>query len=171
MKANAANVVRQKLKYLSDQLTLLRPEISADFETYQADKRRQLVTERVCQLCVEAAIDACEQLLEGLDVTAPETARDAISFSMELGAIEPMVADRFSVFVGFRNLLVHDYEKIKPRPAYDTARGILRHAPEFIASILRYLEKQEQQTETASKANKANQSVVKRSNAKNKKKK
>lgn len=120
-----------------DELEQRLPSYEAD---YLGDRDRQLAVERLCQLVVECAIDANALLLGGLGEPPPQSAREGFDNTERAGALPPEVAQGFrATFVGLRNRLVHDYERVDNRIIYRTASRLVAAGRHYVASVTAYL--------------------------------
>ncbi len=136
---------RRKLNFLNDQVLELKVCLPRTFTEYEQNRERQLAIERLCQLSVESAHDTCEVLIKGLGKTAPTNMWDTLRKAHAEGMLDSVVLQRFAVsFLGFRNILVHAYEKIENREVFNTAKTMLRHLPNFVAQVRAFIDAQNQ---------------------------
>lgn len=64
------------------------------------------------QRLTEAAIDIAMHIVAKLDLGVPQTSRDAFQFLAENNLIEEKMAEKLKAMVGFRNIAVHEYQKL-----------------------------------------------------------
>jgi uncharacterized protein YutE (UPF0331/DUF86 family) len=87
-------------------------------EDYAGDPRRldQRVVEHAIvlnlQRACEAAIDAAMHLVAVRRLGLPQDSRDAFSLLEKAGVLDVEVADRMRRMVGFRNIAIHEYQKL-----------------------------------------------------------
>ena len=87
-------------------------------EDYAGDPRRldQRVVEHAIilnlQRACEAAIDAAMHLVAVRRLGLPQDSRDAFSLLEQAGVLDLEVADRMRRMVGFRNIAIHEYQKL-----------------------------------------------------------
>lgn len=107
---------------------------SADFAT---DFTRQdaaiLNIERAC----DASIDIADRIIRVRALGAPASARDSIAKLVEAGVIQQDLADRLMRMIGFRNLAVHQYQKLDLAIARAVIETHLDDLLEFSAIALR----------------------------------
>lgn len=88
-----------------------RQELAASVD-FANDHTRQdaaiLNIERAC----DAAIDISDRVVRLRGLGAPSSARDSFAKLVAAGVIEQGLADRLMSMVGFRNLAVHQYQKL-----------------------------------------------------------
>lgn len=144
MKREACEIARRKLVFLEEQFRHLQTTVKCAFSEYGSTRDRQLVTERLSQLIIESAVDASEALLKGLGTTPPTNMWDVMREGQKEGMFDANLLQRFvASFLGYRNILVHAYEKIDNRQAFNTAKSLTRHMPAFIAQMRTYVDAQE----------------------------
>ena len=137
--------VRRKLRSLLEYLDELESELPARTEDYlSAGRVLHGFVERKCQVAVEGAIDANGLLLSLAEEAVPASAREGFEGMRKLGAIEEETRRHFSdTFVGFRNRLVHDYERLDQRIIYHTARRLIFFGRQFVTDLTVYLDRQQ----------------------------
>jgi len=142
---NEFELLRGKLQNLLGYLDELESELPARVEDYlDAGRLLHGFVERKCQVAIESAIDANGLLLSIMRQAIPSTARETFEAVRKLGTIEEEVRRHFSdTFVGFRNRLVHDYERIDNRIVYYTARQLIIYGRRFITDLTTYLARQQ----------------------------
>jgi uncharacterized protein YutE (UPF0331/DUF86 family) len=60
----------------------------------------------------EAAIDIAMHIVAELDLGVPQNSRESFQFLAENNLIEEDLAERLKAMVGFRNIAVHEYQKL-----------------------------------------------------------
>jgi len=145
MESDPLELVRRKLRSLLEYLDELESELPARAEDFlRAGRVLHGFVERKCQVAIECAIDANGLLLSVTGVTTPSSARESFEAVRQLGAIEEEVRRRFNdTFVGFRNRLVHDYERVEQRIVYHTARLLIFYGRQFATNLTAYLDRQQ----------------------------
>ena len=88
-------------------------------EDYAGDPRRldQRVVEHAIilnlQRACEAAIDAAMHLIAVRRLGLPQDSRDAFSLLEQAGVLDSEVADRMRRMVGFRDIAIDEYQKLR----------------------------------------------------------
>lgn len=75
------------------------------------------------QRACEAAIDLALRIIRIKKLDVPQQSRDVFSAIEKEKVIDPLVAEQLRRMVGFRNVAVHDYQKIN----LEVLRSILDH--------------------------------------------
>lgn len=64
------------------------------------------------QRLAEAAIDIAMHIVAELDLGVPQNSREAFQFLAAENLIEEEMAEKLKAIVGFRNIAVHEYQKL-----------------------------------------------------------
>ena len=105
------NVVVGKADIIERCIARAREELaaSADFATdYTSQDAAILNVERAC----EASIDIMNRIIRLRGLGAPASTRDGFDRLVRAAVIDQSLSDRLMRMVGFRNLAVHQYQKL-----------------------------------------------------------
>ncbi|MGE0863695.1 MAG: DUF86 domain-containing protein [Vicinamibacterales bacterium] len=102
-------VARAREEYAGDDANLLRNQTRQDAII--------LNLQRAC----ESSIDAAMHLVRVHRLGIPQETREAFDLLERAGHLDPSLATRLRKMVGFRNVAVHDYQKLN----LDVVRAIL----------------------------------------------
>lgn len=129
-------VVLNKIAQIHQRLSRLKNKKDISIETLRNDIDTQDIVLHNLQLAIQGCVDI------GSHIIADEGWGVAGSFSeifyilQEKGALSPDLADRMAAMVGFRNLLVHEYETIRMDIVYDILQTHLSDIEEFLLAII-----------------------------------
>ena len=104
-------VVTSKLQHLDEVLGELHSLGTVTLERLQSDWVVRRAIERDLQIAVEVIIDVCHRVIALQGAVPPATSRAALLACEQLGMLAS--AEKYRPLVGFRNLLVHEYEQIR----------------------------------------------------------
>ena len=113
-------------------------EIVEDHVAALSDDDRHLVSDQTRQDAIilnlqracESSIDAAMHLVRVHRLGIPQETREAFDLLERARIIEPPLADRLRKMVGFRNVAIHDYQKLN----LDIVRRIIvDHLDDFLA--------------------------------------
>jgi uncharacterized protein YutE (UPF0331/DUF86 family) len=107
-----AEVLAAKLDSLARCLQRIESKKPFTPETLARDADLQDVISVNLERAVQACVDAASLCLADESAPAPATMADAFASLGTLGWIDRPTADRMIKAVGFRNIAVHEYEKI-----------------------------------------------------------
>ncbi len=102
---NKAAIIERCVKRAQEEYRLASPHFATDFTRQDA---AILNVQRAC----EAAIDMGQYLIRREKLGLPQSARDVFKLLAESGWIESSLADSLQKMVGFRNIAVHEYQKL-----------------------------------------------------------
>ena len=104
-------------------------EYFTDPATFASNFTRQDASILNIQRACEAALDMGQHLIRRDCLGVPQGARDVFALLAEAGRIEAPLAQALQRMVGFRNIAVHDYQKLQ-LPI--TVAIIEKHLDEFL---------------------------------------
>ncbi|MBI5220583.1 MAG: DUF86 domain-containing protein [Candidatus Liptonbacteria bacterium] len=128
-----------KLDKLDEYLEYLAKIRRVDEKTFLADYRIFGAAERYLQLAIEVLLDVGKLLVVLENLRRPDTNQDIFTILAERKVISRALLDRLQRLVGFRNILVHDYEKIDRQIVFRNLRRNLKDFQDFRRAIIRYL--------------------------------
>lgn len=106
------DVIVNKAATIERCLERVHEEYAGDDQNLYDDITRQdaiiLNLQRACQ----AAIDLAMHLVRVHGLGAPQESRDAFALLVDAGFLSQELGDRLMRMVGFRNVAIHDYEKL-----------------------------------------------------------
>lgn len=106
-----------------------REEYERDRASFATDFTRQDAAILNIQRACEAALDMGQHVVRREKLGLPQSARDVFALLAQAGWVEPAMAQGLQRMVGFRNIAVHDYQKLQ-LPI--TVRIIEQHLDEFL---------------------------------------
>ncbi len=113
-------VIQRKLAILDEQVVRLRQHLAGvTAEQFAQSWALRSMTERALQVAVEIVIDIAERIIAIEGAGPVPGAAAAIDRLVTLGVLES--AKPYSDMVGFRNLIVHQYEQVDPALVYELA--------------------------------------------------
>jgi uncharacterized protein YutE (UPF0331/DUF86 family) len=108
----------------------VREEHAGDDGNLLANQTRQDAIILNLQRACESSIDAAMHLVRVHRLGVPQETREAFVLLEQARLIDPPLADRLRKMVGFRNVAVHDYQKLN----LDIVRRIVvEHLEDFLA--------------------------------------
>jgi uncharacterized protein YutE (UPF0331/DUF86 family) len=118
----ADDVLVNKAAAIERAVARVREEYGSDDANLTANQTRQDAIILNLQRACESSIDAAMHLVRVHRLGVPQETREAFDLLEQAGRIEPSLALRLRKMVGFRNIAVHDYQKI----SIDVVRSIIR---------------------------------------------
>ena len=115
------DVVLNKTATIERCLARVREEHAGDDRNLYHDLTKQDSVVLNLQRACEAAIDLAMHLVAVRRLGLPQESREAFDLLRDAGIIDPQLADRLKAMVGFRNVAVHDYQRLN----LDVVRAIV----------------------------------------------
>lgn len=127
--------LREYLKHLHEIQKVNRKSFVNDYHFYG-------LAERYFQLAIEVVLDVSKMLIRANRFPPPETNKEVLSILYEYKILPRALFYRLDGVIGFRNVLVHDYEKINRNKVYDKLQKNLQDFVDFKNAIMKYLNRQ-----------------------------
>ena len=112
----------------------------ADMAIFLQDLDRQESVAFNMHLAIQNCMDIAAHIISEEGLGVPGSAGDMFFLLQENGFISADLSDKMVKAVGFRNLLVHEYQKIDLQRLYETAEKNVDDLMAFLASIFRTLD-------------------------------
>lgn len=136
-------IILARIKAMQKYLQRLNQFKSLTLEEYLNDFDKQLITERLIQLCTESALDINKHILAKLGVlNQKETWKNQEYFleATKQKILTSEVAEELAKAAGMRNLLVHQYLKIDSAKVFGAIEKCLIYYPLYIRQITTYID-------------------------------
>lgn len=132
----ADDVLLNKAATIERCVARAREEYAAAGALFETDDTRQDAAILNIQRACEAALDKGQHLVRREKLGLPQSTRDVFDLLAKAHWIEAPLAEALKKMVGFRNIAVHEYQRLLPI----TVNVITQHLDEFLdysAAILR----------------------------------
>lgn len=127
------SVVLNKIAIIERCLERINEEFDSDFRSnYTKQDSVILNIERAC----EASIDLGSHVIRLKKLGLPQSARDIFSLLAEKHVISEQLAKKLQHMVGFRNIAVHDYQRLNLDIVESVVESCLHDFGEFAKAIL-----------------------------------
>jgi len=136
-------LILRKLSVLDEYLKQIEEYASITVEAYEGDWKVQRIVERTLQLMIETCLDIGGHIISDEKLRVPDTYADVFRILVENGILSKTHLDAFEKMAKFRNIVVHDYEKVDPDIIVGILRKNLNDFERFRASITGYLKNME----------------------------
>ena len=101
----------------------------------------QKAVEKMLQEMVEICLDIAKHIIADENLRVPEDSRDAFIVLQEKQILQSSTLEKMKKMVGFRNLVVHLYEKTDVEIVYNTYKKCLPDFDQFSKEIFEFLKK------------------------------
>lgn len=133
------NKIIAKLGRLDEYLDYLKDIQKVSQKTFINDYHFHGLAERYLQLSIEILLDVGKMIILSEKLRRPEDNQDIFSVLDEKGIISPNLSSQLIGMASFRNILVHDYEKIDREIVYQKLQKNIVDFTDFKKEILRFL--------------------------------
>jgi len=134
--------VLSKLTFLEDYLAKLRELQKVNVDDFVGDYRLFGSAERFFQLAIETVLDITKILAADHSIPRPDSSDQLIHELAAHGIVEGELAGRLDGMARFRNLLVHEYEKIDRAHVHERLQRNLADLEAFREAMKAYLRAQ-----------------------------
>ena len=135
----AHNKIIAKLQALDEYLGYLTELQKIEQRAFLKDYRIYGLAEHYLHLSIEALLDVSKLIIIAYGFTRPEEPRDTLRVLGERKVISEKLFDKLVGIGGFRNVLIHEYEKVDKALVFSYLHKNLGQFKEFKRQILRFL--------------------------------
>lgn len=135
-------LILKKLSVLDEYLKQIGEYASISPKAYREDWKVQRIVERTLQMMIETCLDIGAHIISDENLRVPETYAEVFRIMVENDILPRSRLDAFEKMAGFRNLVVHDYERIDPDIIVGILRSNLQDFEALKKSIITYLKRQ-----------------------------
>ena len=135
------HLILRKFATLEEYLSQMNEYANISLKDYADDWKIQRIVERTLQMMIETCLDISSHIISDEKLRVPETYADMFRILVQNSILEEPHLEAFEKMAKFRNIVVHDYEKINPEIVVAILRNNLQDFKEFQASIIMYLKK------------------------------
>lgn len=135
--------LRIKLDVIRENLSVMSRIPQTSLDEFLADFRNLPTALHLLQTTIQALIDIGGYACARQGVKTPSTSRDILDNLESAGHLPPGSGARFASAFGFRNRVVHLYDRIEPRIVFDILVNERRDLAELSGLLLAILERPE----------------------------
>lgn len=135
------NKIISKLERLDEYFGYLKDIQKVNKKSFLTDYHFYGLAERYLQLAIEVIIDIGKLIIVSENLKRPEDNGDIISIMADNKILAKKSSEKLIGIVNFRNILVHDYEKIDREIVYKKLQKNLDDFSDFKKNIIKYLKK------------------------------
>jgi uncharacterized protein YutE (UPF0331/DUF86 family) len=136
-------ILLTKLDALQRCLERVKAKTPESADILQKDLDRQDIIALNLERAVQSCVDIAAHVIAQQNVPAPGTMAESFARLQELGAITEHTATRMKNAVGFRNISVHEYQKIDWTIVYRLITEHLEDFKDFSRQVLEWAETRE----------------------------
>lgn len=133
------NKIVAKLQALDEYLGYLKELQKVNKRSFLNDYHFFGLAEHYLHLSIEVLLDVSKLVVIAYELPRPEEPRDLFEVLRKHKVINQRLFQSLSGVTGFRNILVHEYEKINKTLIYDNLQHSVEQFSEFKKQIKKYL--------------------------------
>lgn len=133
-------LIEKKLARIEQCLADLRSR--ADVEVLSTDVVMQRFVEHTLQIAIQAALDVASHIVSSERLGEPSTNHELFDLLARGSWLEPEVVGALRGMVGFRNVVVHEYDDVDLAVVRDVVEHHLDDLVAFVAAIRKKLREQ-----------------------------
>ncbi len=137
--------VNRKIKLIQEELGFLKKYKGYAFEEVAADFMKQAAVERIFQRIITRAIDINQHLIaeNGKGLEKIRSYKDTFLELSAMGVYPEEFAQEIALSAGFRNILVHDYDRVDTALVYNSIEKALAQYSLYCEYVFNYINKEE----------------------------
>lgn len=106
------NLILRKIAELEEYLEQIREFSNISAEQYAGDWKTQRIVERTLQMMIELCVDIANHIISDRRLRVPVTYADTFKVLSEAGLIDQNLYNTMEKMAKFRNIVVHNYDRI-----------------------------------------------------------
>ena len=133
------NLILRKIAALDEYLKQIKEYTDLSLKVYESDWKAQRIVERTLQMMIETCMDISGHIISDEKLRGPETYADMFRILIEKKILNESQRVAFDKMAKFRNIIVHNYEKIDPEIVIGILKKNFNNYEDFKAAIITYL--------------------------------
>lgn len=133
------SLILRKLSALDEYLKQIKEYAKISLKDYAADWKIQRIVERTLQMMIETCLDVAGHIISDEKLRVPETYADMFRILVQNGILKESRREAFEKMAKFRNIIVHDYEKIDAGIVISVLQKNLNDFKGYKEDIIAYL--------------------------------
>jgi uncharacterized protein YutE (UPF0331/DUF86 family) len=130
-----ADLVAERLAFIETCLRELRELARPDL--IGADVRETRFVEHTLQVAIQAGLDVASHIVSDRRLGEPTSNRQLFDLLVSDGWLPPGLLPQLRDMAGFRNILVHGYQRVDPEVVRDVVAHRLHDLADFVAAVRR----------------------------------
>ena len=132
-------LILRKLSALEAYLEQIAEYRTITIEQYANDWKNQRIIERTLQMMVETCIDIAGHIISDMTFRIPNSYADSFSVLAENGVVDNNLSQSLEKMAKFRNVVVHDYDRVDAEIVIGILRKNLDDFTKFKVAVVSFL--------------------------------
>ncbi len=137
------SLIMRKLADLETYTRQVAEFASVTLQEYGENWKTQRIVERTLQMAIEVCVDIANHMIADHAFRVPTTYAESFQVLKENGVIHKELQENLSRMCKFRNIVVHEYDKVDPAIVISILRNNLKDFETFKSSMINILQKSE----------------------------
>jgi uncharacterized protein YutE (UPF0331/DUF86 family) len=133
------NLILRKIAELEEYLGQIREFSGITVEQYRGDWKVQRIVERTLQVMIELCVDIANHIISDQKLRVPTTYADTFKVLHEARLINKSLYNTMDKMAKFRNIVVHNYDKIDQAIVVMILKGYLDSFVTFRDQIIKLM--------------------------------
>lgn len=135
------DLVLRKLSELDEYQNQVQEFKGITVKQYREDWKKQRIVERTLQMMIETCLDIANHIVADRGYRVPVSYADIFKVLGENNVLEKKLVDRMEKMAKFRNILVHQYEKIEAEIIVGILKKNLKDFDQFRKAVVKFVQK------------------------------
>ena len=131
-------LIGRKISEMETYLNQIREFSKISVTAYRNDWKTQRIVERTLQMLIELCIDIANHMISDKEMRVPTNYADTFKVLMENRVIGKSLFSTMEKMAKFRNLIVHQYEKIDPAIVVSILRKDIEDFEKYKKALLKF---------------------------------
>ena len=135
------DLVLRKISELDEYQNQVQEFKGITVKQYREDWKKQRIVERTLQMMIETCLDIANHIVADRGYRVPVSYADIFKVLGENNVLEKKLVDRMEKMAKFRNVLVHQYEKIDSEIIVGLLKKDLKDFDHFSKAVVGFVQK------------------------------
>ncbi len=132
------SVVYKKISHVRHNLSRLRDKNGIRLETLKTDLDAQDIILHNLQLAIQGCVDIGAHILADQGWGVAGSVNETFYILQDMNVIPPELMEKMVAMVGFRNILVHEYEAVNLEIVHNIIGNRLTDIEEFLLAVVQH---------------------------------
>lgn len=133
------NIIKSKINHIEINLQRLKEKQNITFDELKNNIDLQDIILHNLQLSIQSCIDIASHIISDQGWTVPDTLAGLFGILLEHKVISRELSEKMRKMVGFRNIVVHEYESIDLNKVYKILKEDIKDIYSFLREICIYV--------------------------------
>lgn len=132
------SVILRKISVIRHNLSRLKDRENVSLETFRNDLDTQDIVLHNLQLAIQGCIDIGSHVISDEGWGVAGSLNEIFYILRDKGVIKTEISEKIISMVGFRNILVHEYEEVNLDIVYNILHNHLNDINEYLLSVVNH---------------------------------